>query len=71
MTSEHTSTTQPNLFPSTRGVLGVAGLGTLLIAFQLYKIAQATGNYEGMVFSLVHTVIVAGATVLALRAPKS
>ena len=71
MTSEHIPHTPPSLFPSTRLVLTVAGLGTLLIAFQLYKTAQTTGNYEGMVFSLVHTVIVAGATVLALRAPKS
>jgi hypothetical protein len=40
---------------------------TACVAFQLYRTAEATGNWEGMWFSLAHTAIVAVGTVLALR----
>ena len=40
---------------------------TLVVAYQLYQVARLTGNYEGMWFSLAHTVIVAYGVVLALR----
>ena len=40
---------------------------TLVVAYQLYQVARLTGNYEGMWFSLAHTVIVACGVVLALR----
>jgi hypothetical protein len=50
-----------------RQVLLVAVAVTALVAYKLLEVAQATGNYEGMWFSLFHTVLVAVATVLALR----
>ena len=40
---------------------------TLVVAYQLYQVARLTGNYEGMWFSLAHTVMVAVGVVLALR----
>jgi hypothetical protein len=40
---------------------------TLVVAYQLFQTARLTGNYEGMWFSLAHTVIVAVGVVWALR----
>jgi hypothetical protein len=57
--------------PSQRSVMTVAAVVTLVVAYQLYQTAQQTGNYEGMWFSLAHTVLVAIATVAALRVKKS
>jgi hypothetical protein len=39
---------------------------TLVVAYQLYQVASLTGNYEGMWFSISHTVMVAVGVVLAL-----
>ena len=44
-----------------------SGLVTALVAYQLYRTAASTGNYEGLWFSLLHTLIVAVGTVCALR----
>jgi cellobiose-specific phosphotransferase system component IIC len=57
--------------PSQRSVAIVAAVVTLIVGYQLYKTAAQTGNYEGMWFSLAHTVLVAIATVVALRVRKS
>ena len=53
--------------PSVRAVISIALIITAVIGIQLFRTAVATGNYEGMLFSIAHTVIVAVATVLALR----
>ena len=42
----------------------------LVVAFQLYQTASATGNFEGMWFSLVHTLLVAIGTWCALGLRK-
>jgi hypothetical protein len=42
----------------------------LVVAFQLYQTASATGNFEGMWFSLVHTLLVAAGTWCALGLRK-
>jgi hypothetical protein len=57
--------------PSQRSVIIVAAIVTVAVAYQLYKTAEQTGNYEGMWFSLAHTALVAIATVVALRVRKS
>ena len=68
MAPEDLSQTSTKAFPPSRAPLFIATVVTTLVAYQLYRTAQQTGNYEGMVFSLIHTVIVAAATVIALRA---
>jgi hypothetical protein len=50
-----------------RQVLLVAIAVTALVAYKLFEVASQTGNYEGMWFSLLHTLIVAAGTVVALR----
>ncbi len=50
-----------------RQVLLVAVAVTALVIYKLFEVAQVTGNYEGMWFSLFHTVLVAIGAVLALR----
>ena len=52
--------------PRRKALVFTAVSLTLIIAYQLLSIAQQTGNFEGMWFSLAHTVLVAVATVLAL-----
>lgn len=42
----------------------------LIVTFQLYRTASATGNFEGMWFSLMHTLIVAVGTWCALGLRK-
>jgi|LakMenEpi03Aug12_release.lakeMendotaPanAssembly.Ray.scaffolds.fasta_scaffold4161995_1 hypothetical protein len=56
----------------TRQVV-IAAVGvTAIVAYKLFDVASQTGNYEGMWFSLFHTVLVAVGVVLALRtAPDS
>jgi hypothetical protein len=49
----------------------VAVIVTIAVAYQLFITALQTGNYEGMWFSLAHTVLVAVATVIALRVRRS
>jgi hypothetical protein len=39
---------------------------TVLVSWQLFRTASVTDNYEGVWFSLLHTVIVATGVVLAL-----
>jgi hypothetical protein len=70
--SQHATTPTSESAPvhassSTRSVVITAVAVTLVVAYQLYRTAQQTGNYEGMWFSLVHTVLVAVATVIALK----
>lgn len=48
-------------------VVSLASLVTLAVAYQLYRTASITGNYEGLWFSLVHTLLVAVGVVCALR----
>jgi len=45
---------------------GVAAVVTAAVAYQLYRTAENGGNYEGMWFSIAHTVIVAVGAVIAL-----
>lgn len=52
--------------PGRKALALVALSLTVIIAYRLLSTAQQTGNYEGMWFSLAHTVLVAVATVLAL-----
>lgn len=42
----------------------------VIVTFQLYRTASATGNFEGMWFSLVHTLLVAAGTWCALGLRK-
>jgi hypothetical protein len=56
-----------SLHVPTRKVVGIACVITAAVAYKLYQTAVATGNYEGMWFSLAHTVLVAVGVVLALR----
>ena len=56
---------------SQRTIVIVAAVVTIAVAYQLFITAQQTGNYEGMWFSLAHTVLVAVATVVALRVRHS
>lgn len=51
---------------TARRTIAVAVVVTLAIVYQLYRTAAMTGNYEGMWFSLVHTMLVAVGTVCAL-----
>ena len=51
--------------------VAVAVLVTLAVAYQLYSTAVSTGNFEGMWFSLAHTVLVAVGTVSALGRSSS
>lgn len=46
---------------------GIAALVTLAVAYQLASTALYSGNFEGLWFSLAHTVVVAVGVVLALR----
>lgn len=50
-----------------RKVVGIASVILVAVGYKLYETAQSTGNYEGMWFSLAHTVLVAVGVVLALR----
>ncbi|MFO0417260.1 MAG: hypothetical protein ACK5Y6_08230 [Pseudomonadota bacterium] len=50
-----------------RKVITVTAVVTAAVAYQLIKTASATGNHEGMWFSLAHTVLVAVGVILALR----
>ena len=54
------------LSPWRKCVVAAAAI-TLVVAYQLYQVASLTGNYEGLWFSLAHTVMVAVGVVLALR----
>jgi hypothetical protein len=49
--------------------ISITTIITLAVAYQLYQTAERTGNYEGMWFSLLHTLLVAVGAILALR-PK-
>lgn len=50
--------------------VALAAIGvTALVAYKLFDVAVQTGNYEGMWFSLLHTVLVAVCVMLALRMP--
>jgi len=51
-----------------RQIAIVAILVTLVVAARLVQCALETGNYEGMWFSLVHTVIVALGVIAVCRA---
>lgn len=44
-----------------------AAIVTAAVAYQLVRTAVMTGNYEGMWFSLAHTLLIAGGVVCALR----
>jgi hypothetical protein len=52
---------------SYRGVCAATLLVTFSVAYQLTSTALASGNLEGLYFSLAHTVVVALGVVLALR----
>jgi hypothetical protein len=49
--------------------ISITAIITVAVAYQLYQTAARTGNYEGMWFSLLHTLLVAVGAILALR-PK-
>ncbi len=40
---------------------------TLAVSYRLFITAERTGNYEGMWFSMLHTVLVAAGALVALR----
>ena len=65
------STESKSLSSQARKVVLVAVSVTAIVAYKLFEVASQTGNYEGMWFSLLHTVIVAAATVLALLIPTA
>jgi hypothetical protein len=52
--------------PSSKVIVGTATVIVAVVAYQLLQTARQTGNFEGLWFSLLHTVLVAVATVLAL-----
>jgi hypothetical protein len=47
--------------------ISITTIIAVVVAYQLYQTAERTGNYEGMWFSLLHTLLVAVGAVLALR----
>jgi len=63
---ESAAKTQTGLSPWGKCVALAIAI-TLVVAYQLFQRASVTGNYEGMWFSLAHTVIVAVGVVWALR----
>lgn len=58
---------QPGAIVSWRRIISIVTVVVVAVAYQLYRTALITGNYEGMWFSLAHTVIVAIGAVCALR----
>lgn len=50
-----------------RQVVAVSVVVTLIVAVRLLQCAMQTGNYEGMWFSLAHTIVVALGVIVACR----
>jgi protein-S-isoprenylcysteine O-methyltransferase Ste14 len=50
-----------------KSLCAIVFLVILAVGYQLSLVASATGNYEGLWFSLAHTVLVGAGVLLALR----